>query len=728
MPKENKQRGRRVKRKHEDPEVEDSQKRLKINDDFKPVEPSDYTDVHGDPNNRPALSEAQDGFDTNHAAIERPFYGVLDEQEQEYFRKADGMLEANDFQDVEEKTLFLSGVFKETEGKELKLACSQGCSRLLQRLMLLASPTQLKSFFNKFAGQFTHLAQHRFASHCCETLFSQSAQLVHQETLKTTDSDSPSTQDLFLQVVEELQPDLGFLMTDRSASYTIRVLLLVLAGQPLDLARNSVLQSKKKEKIDVFRHDVSNEPVAPPITVPKAFSTALDQLIKLSVTGLDVSQLRALATHPIGNPMLQLLLQLELKTFGKQRAQDDDSIIKGLLPDDPLTTGTGSEAFINGLMYDPIGSRLLESIVEHAPGKVFKSLYKEFFLSRLGSLARNETAGYVVCRILERLSSHDLKDAITAILPQFKSLADRNRTNIIKVLVERSTARNLDFIQLTSAIEAAYADDEDKEFSLSKLLQLSPDVVRPPTEHRLPTPPSSGQAQTSTPASVTHASLLAQAMLLSPGPLSHLVLTSLCALPATVFPHLASSPQHSPLLQTALTSPQTTLIDRRKLTTRLYGSIAQISLTAPGSFVIDALQTATAGGMAFARERVAEELAEAESELRESRWGRKVWRNWSMDLYKRQPREWIRMTRREVGNERFQSFPGGENDDDGEKTGAKHATPASLKNKPLQSRHGHQTGREINKTALQLAREKFARNASAKAARAENAQRLRSAE
>ena len=63
--------------------------------------------------------------------------------------------------------------------------------------------------------------------------------------------------------------------------------------------------------------------------------------------------------------------------------------------------------------------------------------------------------------------------------------------------------------------------------------------------------------------------------------------------------------------------------------------------------------------MAFARERIAEELAESESILRDSRWGRKVWRNWKMDLYRRKRREWVRSVRGEVGNDGFLSFPGG---------------------------------------------------------------------
>lgn len=82
-----------------------------------------------------------------------PFYGLLGEDEQEYFKKADAMLELNQFADPEERNLFLGNVYKEARGKELKIANSQSCSRLMERLILLSTPDQLKSLFQKFSGQ-----------------------------------------------------------------------------------------------------------------------------------------------------------------------------------------------------------------------------------------------------------------------------------------------------------------------------------------------------------------------------------------------------------------------------------------------------------------------------------------------------------------------------------------------------------------------------------------------
>ena len=83
---------------------------------------------------------------------EMPFYGMLDEEEQEYFKRADTMLELNQFPNLEERELFLANVYAEANGKELKIANSQSCSRLMERLILMSSSGQLKAYSKNSAG------------------------------------------------------------------------------------------------------------------------------------------------------------------------------------------------------------------------------------------------------------------------------------------------------------------------------------------------------------------------------------------------------------------------------------------------------------------------------------------------------------------------------------------------------------------------------------------------
>lgn len=144
MPREQQKRGRREEKKRKREQENDGSlsKRRKSEDDIdaeiivdndQQIDGADYVPIVG--------------------PGEIPFYGLLDEEEQEYFKRADSMLELNQFNDDEERGLFLANVYKEANGKELKIANSQSCSRLMERLILMSTPDQLKALFQKFSGQ-----------------------------------------------------------------------------------------------------------------------------------------------------------------------------------------------------------------------------------------------------------------------------------------------------------------------------------------------------------------------------------------------------------------------------------------------------------------------------------------------------------------------------------------------------------------------------------------------
>lgn len=496
-------------------------------------------------------------------------------------------------------------------------------------------------------------------------------------------------ENLFLYTINELQGNLGFLLTDRFGSHTLRVLLVILSGQALDQASSrSNIGSKRKEHISINGTEGGKQKKSlEKRAVPTSFTTALETMMQESIAGLDTDYLRTLATHPIGNPSLQLLLHLDLQHFGKQRAKDEQSIIHKLLPDESLAEGTESASFINGLIFDTIGSRLLETIIEDAPGKLFKTLYRDYFKDRVGSLARNEIAGYVVAKLLERLGKEDLQKACENIIPQLPNLAERGRTSIIRTLIERCIARGVDTAQLAAALRTAYTQDDGATFSIGKLLDI-PTPVEPTVQtssarsaHSAEAPDKSkyvpepnndvdpktlapldtNQSATSaipTTATTLHASLLAQTMLQAQGPMSLMVFDAINALPPTLLLSIACTPTLSPILQTSLTIPNAPVMFRRKLIKSFYSHIFSLSIDSAGSHLVDAIWGGTQG-MAFVRERIAEELAENETALRESPYGRKVWRNWWMDLHKRRRGEWVKKIRIEVGNDGFLSFPGG---------------------------------------------------------------------
>ena len=146
MPKEQKKRGRREekKRKRQTEYFDGNERHKNIRTTWE--EP------------KPVVGDVEEPFQLrseDYAGSEAlSFYGLLDEQEQEYFKRADSMLELNQFVDLQERDLFLANVYEEANGKELKIANSQSCSRLMEKMILHSTIDQLTAVFQKFSGQY----------------------------------------------------------------------------------------------------------------------------------------------------------------------------------------------------------------------------------------------------------------------------------------------------------------------------------------------------------------------------------------------------------------------------------------------------------------------------------------------------------------------------------------------------------------------------------------------
>ena len=445
------------------------------------------------------------------------------------------------------------------------------------------------------------------------------------------DGDSESMEALFLGAVEELKSDLGYLMTDQFASHAVRVLLVVLSGRPLaTVATTSLLQSKKKEKIEIADAMSGNKgELEMDRTVPKSFSAALDSMISGTVTGLDTTYIRAIASQPIGNPVLQLLLEIEFVRTKSQRGVRD-TILSKLIPDDPLLPDTESAKFLTSLMYDAVGSHLLECIVQSSPGKVFKSLYRNLYRDKLVDLVRNETASFVVIKILQRLGKEDMFNAVEKICPLIPLLIERKRTSIIRTLIERCRVRDLDTSQLAAALQKVYTIG-DGEF-LFKVLDLSTTDIGTLDKGRK----AQLEGQNT---HALHGSLLVQAMLQTSGPLCSLTLEDFLRLDTGTLLLMAKSRTATHVLQKSLEIPGQSK-HNRWIVQQLLGHITELATDNIGSHVVDGLWSATQD-LFFLRERIADELAHNEHVLRDSFSGRSVWRNWMMDLYRRRRREWI---------------------------------------------------------------------------------------
>ena len=600
---------------------------------------------------------------------EKEFFGMLADEEQEYFRRADEMLELNQFPAPEDRDMFLESVFREAQGKELKLASSQSCSRLMERLIQLSTTAQKKHLFEAFGTHFLSLVQHRFASHCCEALFLRSAGVVTQELAgfvmdtkgASAESQAPeaSMESLFLATLDELEGSLSFLITDRFASHALRVLLLVLSGRPLeDASAKTLLKSKKKEKISVAGSATADEPNKGLRAVPSSFGMAVQKIIADSVSGMDATGLRVLAKHPIGNPTLQLLLELDMtlnkeeqkkkkKTKVKDDAEEETSsfsLLQLLLPGAPKSLGdSASEAseFINGMIYDQIGSRLIETLAAHCPGKVFKALNHNIFLPRIEGYVRNDISCYPAIKVLNRLSKDDLVEAADKIAPTVPQLVTKSRFNVLKALFERCAARGAtDQIRnlMKGLREGCGKQPADLVITLCCL------------EDEKDKGKDMQKVQRNEYAIQSHGAQLLTTLLAVPGP-SKGVHESLLALPAPAALRLATTSMPTvTLLTTALATPSTNSVFQKSMANTLASHAADLAASQYGHNAVNALAEIPGKGKDFSvpfhvKEGIMQRLAAQEAGLRETWMGRSVWRTWKGDMWKTRRGDWKQWVR-----------------------------------------------------------------------------------
>ncbi|KAL2117503.1 hypothetical protein VTJ04DRAFT_7163 [Mycothermus thermophilus] len=615
--------------------------------------------------------------------FQQEFFGMLDDKEQEYFRHADEMLELNDFPTPEDRSLFLNNVYREARGKELKLASSQSCSRLMERLILLSTARQKKRLFAAFAGHFMSLITHRFASHCCEKLFLLSAPVVteelsgkveeadpeeeEEESPEVVESLKTSMEDLFLMTLDELEAHLSFLLSHRYGSHALRVLLVVLSGRPLNQAgTKSLLQGKGKEHVTVEGASLASVLGSEPRPVPSSFSMAISKIITDSTAHLDSTALRVLAKHPTGNPTLQLLLELELdkaaetkkaaKNEGDEQAGiSGPTLLERLVPDAPGSFADEKSAaseFVNSMTYDPVGSRLLETLITKCPGKVFKGLHSHIFGPRIQSFLRNDIASYPAIRVLNRLSKADLTAAVVKTLPEIKSLVQKGRLNVVKAFFERCHVRGLgaEIQVLLQTLTGACGTNwkhivpklcllDEKESKESKDEGFQPDAKNKS-------------------ALISHGSQIVTTLLEIPGPPSKAIQTSLNALSPDQLLHLAtSSAPTAAIISRALSVPAQVPHFHKLLVAALLPNIVEIAISPHGSGIVNAIieipsrasenEKDENGGSPpvvpfHQKENIMAQLERSEKELRDTWLGRNVWRSWRGDMWRSRRHDWVR--------------------------------------------------------------------------------------
>ncbi|CCG80682.1 Nucleolar protein 9 [Taphrina deformans PYCC 5710] len=629
MPKERKQRGRRKKKEEED-EVENA---------------PEHTSAPGN-----AQQDNFDGPDEDgeHGAN---FFGLLDESEQTYFKTIDDAMIADEFTTSEEKDIFVENVYKEAEGKELKLATSPLGSKVLEQLLARSKPAQVRKLFQNYQGNFHTLVRQRYASHVCEMLFAIASSLISAEMSRpiptdNEDSGEPyvSMENLFLYMFNEISNDIAILAADVYASHVIRDTLLILQGT-LFIFEEAKGQAKRyhgQKKFSWARPDKK-------LPVPSSFKDALSGVMS-TLTELPSAQLRMTASQPYSVSFVQVLIALEADL----KSGDDRPILFSLLGGRSLDE---RDDYMESILREPSGSKLFETIITSLPESHFAKFYETYFRGRAAKFAHNPITNFVLQKLLATCQSPDIIAAIQEELqPVLKDLVQLNHMQVIQKLVEASIRTQSQPTDLFDRISEAFdcGPGSDRTQLIPAILE-TPAAVSIESSDAPPRRTLSAAATTDVDAGKVYnmqGAFLIRSLLGLPDPSFAMLASGLLECPPETLVSYAMSHAALKVLDTFLAHPHTTLLHRKRILNALAGSFVALARHPVGSHFVDACWAATTGpGLKLYKDRIAAELAADADAVRGHYYGRIVWRNWHMDEYRHRRGDWNALIRQETAKQ-----------------------------------------------------------------------------
>lgn len=590
--------------------------------------------------------------------IKTPFFGLVDSTELDYFKQAEKTLNIDAFEDSDDREGFIRSVLEEAKGKELKLVTNQICSKLMERLVLFSSDAQLKRIFKLFSGHFVPLAHHKYASHVLETILVRSAALIEKELKgleviveEVNDDDETENvitmETLFIKMLNEYKTHIKAMINHQYSSHVLRLILLILSGRalPSSTMSNSVLRSKKSKIARKMIEIKDNDDFNKSFEVPPTFKIELKDVCHISLRNLNTQQLRSFSIDKIASPVVQLLLQIE-GIVDKERAIWHVIFLKHDAPADPK-----EEAFVEHLLSDAVGSHFLEAAIKNDGVRLryIERLYELYMKNRIVKLVRRATTGvYIVQALLFKLKPKEVEfiiDEIVPELPQLVSMENNENLDLCVKLIDASKSRfNYQRDEIIKQLFAKF----DPKFQYQQVFKLkfinyddSTDLFENVLQLRTST---LGNTRDDWPTALERKrSLFLEKLMEYDSAFVVDVWLNILSLPKERFIQMCLHGVFSHIIEHAMvvSNPETKAINivRKRFLNLFQGNIMQLSCNSTGSHIVDKLWHFTVFLPQY-KDKTATELVKESSKVKESTYGKMVWKNWTMDLFIRKKFDW----------------------------------------------------------------------------------------
>ncbi|KAG8540776.1 hypothetical protein GDO81_018583 [Engystomops pustulosus] len=546
----------------------------------------------------------------------------LDPKSVGYFRRVGDTLKEK-FESDEDRVLFVRNVFNEVKEKELALATDMSGSIVLQKLLSVASSSQLCQVLDVLSKSWQIVCWHRSGAHVVETALLQYERLQNQATEEEEEEDDggdppSSLEDLIMSLCTEVKAKFLPYNQNTHGSFIVRTLLQVLSGTIL----NQEAAKKGTQGVTVKSE----------FEVPPSFLQQLQE-----IRGLFRGPIGVFATHKVASLGLQTALQVLHRKSPAMCSELCDDVITYL--SSRTVSGEGSALMV--FLKDETSSRVLEKILEISDRKQLRRLFKAHFREQLHLLATHPIANYTVQRLIRANKSKKLfSELFEELSPTLEDILAKGHMGVITTLAEACKRLESHQTELITHLMKAFhcAKPSSRRVTCVPLFlslltyetyyKIPEEEEEEPTEHK-DNPDIKLQSVN------YHGSVLLQHILHfeSPAPVLH----SLGNMAAGDLHTVACSQAGSHIFDTFISSDSITEKQKKKVLKKLRTNCVEMACDKFGSRVLDRAWNASTLGV---KVEIAEKLVERLRELQNHPIGHHIARNFALTHFVQRRKDW----------------------------------------------------------------------------------------
>ncbi|KAM4662515.1 nucleolar protein 9 isoform 1-T2 [Discoglossus pictus] len=553
----------------------------------------------------------------------------LDPKSVGYFRRVGDTLK-QELESDEDKGLFVRNVFQEVKGNELALATDMSGSLVLQKLLSVATSTQLCQVLTVLSRHWQDVCWHRSGAHVVQTALLQYPRLGKEQSTEEEEDEeesdaepSSSLTDLVMSLCAEIKEKFLQYNQNTHGSFIVRTLFQVLSGTLLNQ--------------ETTRKGAPGMTVKSEFEVPDSFLAQLQDLCDCFTPHIG-----AFATNKIASLGMQVALQILQRKVPSACAQLCDQVIDYLSSRNVSADSSSLLLFLK----DETSSRLLERILEVSQKKQLQRLFQTHFQGQLLALASHPIANYTVQRLIGCVKTKKLFITLfDELSPGLEDALAKGHMGIITTLAE--ACKRLERRQpelLAQLLEAFHCADPSSRHAscvplfLSLLTYEVYHNIEEEEEEKEEEKEATEQQGTTVRKLETvnyHGSVLVQHLLHFEDP--SVVLQSLGNMSDADLQTMACSQAGSHIFDSLLSSSTITDKKRKKVLSKLRAHCMQLACNKYGSRVLDRIWNSSTMGV---KEEIAHKLVERLRELQNDAVGHHIARNFALHHFVKRRRDW----------------------------------------------------------------------------------------